>query len=677
MKQDHNLRIRPRDDAYLDRKRGIAGEIFFDKTSNSLRCYDGGTPGGFELARSDLENIPTEVFDEKLSSSNAVVTTGAYENPSWIVSIDASKIVGAGGGTVALGGAVLGDNPPEAPVQTGTLWLNTSTGKLYIYYNDGNSLQWIQPMTPSVGGGAGGGASSFSQLTGQITLEQIPNALITPAKLNLSESLLPTSNVTYDLGSATYRWRDLYLSGSSIKLGDATITATGTAVNLPAGSTINGTAIGSGNSGVTNILAGDNVTITNNSGTYTINAVVGGGGGGITLEQAQDGAATLFSNGSHTGITFTYIDGSNALNADVANIPNSSLTNSSITINGTSVSLGGTITVSSGVTSLDDLDDVEIISAASGQILIYNNNNFVNYSSRLFHQFAYPAITALDVTQNGLNTAYLFNNQYTGNNPTITAITGTTIAFNLNVTGHPFLIQTSGGSPYNTGLIHVAVDGTVSTGSNAQGKVTGTLYWQIPASVTGNYRYICSNHAGMVGVITVLGGGGLVIYEEDVPLSGTYTALNFEGASVTATQQTIGGTIARIKITPTFTELMTSQQSTEVYAAKTSATGTVVHDFSTGAIWSHASIAANFTANFTNVPTTVNRTIVLSLILLQGATPYIPNAVQIDGAVQTLNWQGGAAPTGGANKKEIVSFTLIRSEAGPAWTVLGSLTSYG
>ena len=94
MKQDHNLRIRPRDDAYLDRKRGIAGEIFFDKTSNSLRCYDGGTPGGFELARSDLENIPTEAFDEKLSASNAVVTTEAYVNPSWIVSIDASKITG-------------------------------------------------------------------------------------------------------------------------------------------------------------------------------------------------------------------------------------------------------------------------------------------------------------------------------------------------------------------------------------------------------------------------------------------------------------------------------------------------------------------------------------------------------------------------------------------------------
>jgi hypothetical protein len=131
------------------------------------------------------------------------------------------------------------------------------------------------------------------------------------------------------------------------------------------------------------------------------------------------------------------------------------------------------------------------------------------------------------------------------------------------------------------------------------------------------------------------------------------------------------------KANPIFTGLLTTQQSTEVYAAKTSATGTVAHDFAISAIWLHSSISANFTANFTNVPTTVNRTIVITLILLQGATPYIPNAVQIDGNAQTINWQGGSAPTGGASKKEIVSFTLIRLEAGPAWTVLGSSTSFG
>jgi hypothetical protein len=53
-------------------------------------------------------------------------------------------------------------------------------------------------------------------------------------------NIIPDTNIAYDLGSSSRRFRDLYLSGSSIKLGDATITATGTAVNLPAGSTING-----------------------------------------------------------------------------------------------------------------------------------------------------------------------------------------------------------------------------------------------------------------------------------------------------------------------------------------------------------------------------------------------------------------------------------------------------
>ena len=117
------------------------------------------------------------------------------------------------------------------------------------------------------------------------------------------------------------------------------------------------------------------------------------------------------------------------------------------------------------------------------------------------------------------------------------------------------------------------------------------------------------------------------------------------------------------------------QQTSEVLNTKTSATGPVEHDFETGAIWYHSSISANFTANFTRVPTTENRTINVVLVLTQGATAYIPNAVQIGGAAQTILWLGGTAPTGNANKTDIVSFTLLRT--GSNWTVLGSLSSYG
>jgi len=89
-------------------------------------------------------------------------------------------------------------------------------------------------------------------------------------KFNLSGSvgsdIIPDTDVAYDLGSATYRFRDLYLSGSSIKLGAATITATGTAVNLPAGSTIGGEPLNASNL-ITeisaNIIADDSTIIVN------------------------------------------------------------------------------------------------------------------------------------------------------------------------------------------------------------------------------------------------------------------------------------------------------------------------------------------------------------------------------------------------------------------------------
>jgi hypothetical protein len=118
-------------------------------------------------------------------------------------------------------------------------------------------------------------------------------------------------------------------------------------------------------------------------------------------------------------------------------------------------------------------------------------------------QIAYPAITALNVTNNG-STSYRFVNHYsTADNPTIYVISGLTIAFSLDCAGFPFVIQTTGGSNFNSGLIHVATNGVISTGASAQGKDFGTLYWQIPVNVTGNYRYQCGTIPVMSGTINI------------------------------------------------------------------------------------------------------------------------------------------------------------------------------
>lgn len=158
--------------------------------------------------------------------------------------------------------------------------------------------------------------------------------------------------------------------------------------------------------------------------------------------------------------------------------------------------------------TINDLTDVDTTTTTpmNGQVLAWNStsSNWIpqTVSTGSTAIPTYPAITQLDVTNNGAS-SYQFNNQYTGDNPTIYAISGTTIAFKLNVTGHPFLVRTSGLTNFNAGLVHVATDGTISTGSSAQGKTSGTLYWQIPAATTGTYKYQCSIHSGMVGDIVI------------------------------------------------------------------------------------------------------------------------------------------------------------------------------
>ena len=116
-----------------------------------------------------------------------------------------------------------------------------------------------------------------------------------------------------------------------------------------------------------------------------------------------------------------------------------------------------------------------------------------------------PAITRLTVTASGAS-AYLFD-QYSGNNPTLYVISGTTIAFNLSsLSSHPFLLQDNTLTNITAGLVHVTTAGVVTTGSSAQGKTSGTLYWKIPAALGGvTYAYQCSAHAPMVGSITIKG----------------------------------------------------------------------------------------------------------------------------------------------------------------------------
>jgi hypothetical protein len=121
---------------------------------------------------------------------------------------------------------------------------------------------------------------------------------------------------------------------------------------------------------------------------------------------------------------------------------------------------------------------------------------------------------------------------------------------------------------------------------------------------------------------------------------------------------------------------LTMQQCIELFGEKTGATGVVVHDFSTGSIWYHSAIGSNFTVNLTNVPTTTDRAMAVTLVLTQGESGCIPNALQINGGAQTIRWANNTTPTPSpVNAIDIVTFSIIRTQT-PAWFVMAQLLPF-
>jgi hypothetical protein len=112
----------------------------------------------------------------------------------------------------------------------------------------------------------------------------------------------------------------------------------------------------------------------------------------------------------------------------------------------------------------------------------------------------------------------------------------------------------------------------------------------------------------------------------------------------------------------------------EKFQALVDATGTVTHDCSNGHVFYHTSPDANWTANFANLNLSTSYVTAVSLVIVQGATGYYPNAVQIGGVGQTINWQGNTTPIASSSRTDVVTFSILNNSG--TYTVLGQLTGF-
>ncbi len=260
-----------------------------------------------------------------------------------------------------------------------------------------------------------------------------------------------------------------------------------------------------------------------------------------------------------------------------------------------------------------------------------------------------------------------FNGNIGANVPNSAIFTNVTVTSTANVTGN---LRVG-----NANLGNLAVANFFSGDGGFISNVSVPANTQI---INGNSNVIVQANAnvrisanGITQFIVTSTGGNVT---GTLSVGGNITAANVSTGNVTTTSAlSVAGT-ANLNVT-NFANIATFQQTTDILNQKVNATGTVTHNFQTGAIFYHSSVANNFTVNLTNVPTTANRTIVVPIIIEQGVSAYIANQFQIDGLFQTINWLGNVIPVGTANSVDVVGFTLIRTTSN--WTVLGQLTSYG
>jgi hypothetical protein len=128
----------------------------------------------------------------------------------------------------------------------------------------------------------------------------------TAAQFDVTGNLVPTANVTYDLGTTTARWKDLYLSGTSLYLGNVIMKAStgnsiaffqpdGTTPATIASSSIDTSQIFSGTSSVAVVSSGGNIRA-NVGGATIVNITSAGIENGQANGVGNIGTATTYFN---------------------------------------------------------------------------------------------------------------------------------------------------------------------------------------------------------------------------------------------------------------------------------------------------------------------------------------------------------------------------------------------
>lgn len=292
----------------------------------------------------------------------------------------------------------------------------------------------------------------------------------------VSGHVLPDTTLTYDLGSADKKFRDIYLSSGTIYLGDENLSITD-------GQLTSSASIASPDLDVSLIPENMELIVNSNEGGHGTNWFWTWGetllyGRGSVTNSSAETEVPLYREGTYTFVNFAYTQYGDMTQAHAGYLK--------------SVLGAGTDNIIPGVTSTTE----DRFNSVTG-----GNTQVQKHIWTIPSDFSASDITlaAPSISMNVSINSGAYDIDIVHGTDIEAVYRGGTYTFNLNVTGHPFYLTTDDGTNWTQG----GYAGEYTNGVSGSRTEVGTLTFTVPNDAPDTLYYQCANHSGMKGTIHV------------------------------------------------------------------------------------------------------------------------------------------------------------------------------
>lgn len=458
---------------YANGAHGTDGQLLYSNSTGGLYW------GNVSSTVNDLDDL-SDVAVATPSAGQILVSnsTGVFRNVSLSgdVTIDADGVVSIAADAITLGTDTTGNYVATITAGNGLSGNATSEGSTpTIAVVAGNG---IASNSTGVHVVAGTGVTSNATgvhigqavgTTDNVTFNDVTingNTILGSATSDVvsftgrvNTAIVPSANVTYDLGTTALRWKDLYLAGSTIYLGAATITESG------------GT-ISTGNTSATDFSVTGNTTLgSNTSDVVSFNAVVN--------SNIMPAANATYSFGNNT-VRWFELHAANVhseygyFDKDVSISGNLSITGTLTTVNANNLTVSDSLIQLAANNTASDLLDIGIFGSYSDGAGDHEHTGLFRDATddkwKLFKGLTPSPTTTVDVSNTTYTTAtlvaYLESGGLLTNSSAVAISSNSTVSVSItanSITLGTALAGTSGGTGLSS---YTAEDILVANSSN-------------------------------------------------------------------------------------------------------------------------------------------------------------------------------------------------------------------